>query len=103
MEFQQIADCLKVLGEPTRLKILALLRTRDLCVCEFVPLFGISQPAISQHLRRLKETGFVTERRKGQWVFYSLNRDRLDAVGLALNQLPDVSSQLQRIGSVCCD
>ncbi|GIM45149.1 transcriptional regulator [Collibacillus ludicampi] len=97
MEIHKLADCFKALGDPTRLKMIALLNLRDFCVCEFIPIFNISQPAISKHLSRLKSVELVTENRKGQWVFYSLNRERLESIGLALKNLPDVSEELRKL------
>ncbi|WP_072874551.1 ArsR/SmtB family transcription factor [Alicyclobacillus tolerans] len=97
MEFDQLADALKALGDPTRLKIVALLQTRDCCVCELVPIFGISQPAVSKHMSRLKTSGLVKETRKGMWVFYSLNRERLNEIGISLSNLPDLSEELRQL------
>ncbi|UQD53728.1 ArsR family transcriptional regulator [Bacillus methanolicus] len=99
MELNKLADCLKALGDPTRLKMIALLNTRDCCVCEFIPIFNISQPAISKHLSRLKNAGLVTERRQGQWVFYSLNRKQLEKVGVTLSNLPDFSSEFEELAA----
>lgn len=97
MDFDQLADALKALAEPTRLKMVALLNTRDCCICELVPLFGISQPAVSKHMRRLKAAGLVRETRKGMWVFYSLDKDRLAAIGVSLSQLPDLREEWHRL------
>jgi len=97
MEFEKLADLLKALADPTRLKILSLLRTRDCCVCELVSIFNISQPAISKHLSRLKTAGLVQETRKGQWVFYSINEKRLEEIALALSNLPDLSEELRKL------
>jgi ArsR family transcriptional regulator len=97
MELKKLADALKALGDPTRLKIIALLNMRDCCVCELVPIFGISQPAISKHLSRLKNADLVTENRKGQWVFYSLNRKRMNEIGLGLVNLPDCSEEFKKL------
>lgn len=97
MEIEKLADCLKALGDPTRLKIMALLNYRDCCVCEFIPIFNISQPAISKHLNRLKVSGLVTESRKGQWVFYSLNRSKVEKIGFSLTHLPDVSETFRQL------
>jgi ArsR family transcriptional regulator, arsenate/arsenite/antimonite-responsive transcriptional repressor len=97
MEFDQLADALKALGDPTRLKIIALLQNRDCCVCELVPIFGISQPAVSKHMSRLKSSGLVKETRKGMWVFYSLNRERLDEIGMSIANLPDLSEELRQL------
>ncbi|WP_206915768.1 ArsR/SmtB family transcription factor [Alicyclobacillus suci] len=97
MEFEQLADVLKALGDTTRLKIVALLNIRDCCVCELVPLFGISQPAVSKHVSRLKSVGLVKETRKGMWVFYSLNKEKLKEIGFALTQLPDLTNELKQL------
>ncbi|RXT07861.1 helix-turn-helix transcriptional regulator [Ammoniphilus sp. CFH 90114] len=97
MEIEKIADSLKALGDPTRLQMVAMLKHRDCCVCEFVPVFGISQPAISKHLYRLKSSGLVRETRKGQWVFYSLNPEQFDLIGFSLAQLPDLSEKLHEL------
>lgn len=97
MEFEKLADILKALADPTRLKIISLLRIRDCCVCELVPIFNISQPAISKHVSRLKTADLVRETRKGQWVFYSINEKRLEEIGFALSDLPDLSEELRKL------
>ncbi|MFP7395318.1 metalloregulator ArsR/SmtB family transcription factor [Niallia circulans] len=77
MTIEQIdttANILKLLGDKTRLSIMGMLMINDCCVCEFVDVFQMSQPAISQHLRKLKNAGLVKEQRKGKWVIYSLDQ-----------------------------
>ncbi|WP_407653237.1 ArsR family transcriptional regulator [Alicyclobacillus acidoterrestris] len=59
-----------------------------------MPLFGISQPAVSKHMSRLKAAGLVKESRKWMWVFYPLNKTRLADVGMSLNNLPDMTNEL---------
>ena len=73
-DMQDVAQILKLLGDKTRLTMIKLLETNDCCVCEFVDIFNMSQPAVSQHLRKLRDAGLVKENRKGQWIFYSLNK-----------------------------
>ena len=85
------------LGDPTRLRIISLLNIRDCCVCELVPIFRISQPAVSKHMSRLKTAGLVKETRKGMWVFYSLNKVRLAEIGVSLNSLPDMTNELNEL------
>lgn len=97
MNIEKLAEALKALGDPTRLQIIALLNHRDCCVCELVPIFGISQPAISKHISRLKSTDLVKETRKGQWVFYSLHREKLNQIGYSLNNLPDISEKFKEL------
>ncbi|MBO8162884.1 MAG: winged helix-turn-helix transcriptional regulator [Brevibacillus sp.] len=97
MDTNRLAAALKALADPTRLKIIALLNTRSCCVCELVPIFGISQPAVSKHMSRLKSAELVVETRKGQWVFYSINRERLKQVCCALENLPDCSHEFEKL------
>lgn len=66
---------LKLLSDETRLLMLKLMQLKDCCVCEFVEIFKMSQPAISQHMRRLREARLVNERRSGKWIIYSLNKN----------------------------
>ena len=74
-DIERTANMLKLLGDKTRLNMVKMLETNDYCVCEFVEIFKVSQPAISQHVRKLKDMGMVSETRRGQWIIYSLNKD----------------------------
>lgn len=78
IDLQRTSQLLKLLGDRTRLTMMKLLQSHEYCVCEFVEIFKISQPAISQHLRKLKDIGLVKEERKGQWIFYSINKEHED-------------------------
>lgn len=69
------AERFRALGDTTRLRILSLLSVRDACVCELVELLPIRQPAVSQHLRKLKQAGLVDEYRQKSWTFYRLRAD----------------------------
>ncbi|GFN22687.1 ArsR/SmtB family transcription factor [Thermanaeromonas sp. C210] len=80
MTFKEWEKAFKALGQRLRLRILALLAEGELCVCELEEILGLTQPAISQHLRVLKEAELVREKKVGQWVFYRLNKERLAAV-----------------------
>lgn len=75
MEIEKAANILKLLGDKTRLTMVKILEGHDACVCEFVAIFQTSQPAISQHIRKLKDAGLVKETRRGQWIIYSLSKE----------------------------
>jgi ArsR family transcriptional regulator len=62
----------KALADETRLKILGLLRIREMCVCEVTIALDLTQPTASHHLRILKGAGLVDDLRKGKWVFYKM-------------------------------
>ncbi|PKG23972.1 ArsR/SmtB family transcription factor [Niallia nealsonii] len=74
-QLEAAANILKLLGDKTRLSMMGMLLINECCVCEFVDVFSMSQPAISQHLRKLKDAGLVKEQRRGQWIIYSLDQD----------------------------
>lgn len=95
---------LKTLADPTRLKVFKLLLHEELCVCELQELLQISQPAVSQHLARLKTAELIRERRSGMWTFYAGDRQRLHGALGALTAfleaepatLPDLAGEMAR-------
>lgn len=70
---------LKTLADPTRLKLLKLILAEELCVCELQELLQISQPAVSQHVAKLKMAGLVKERRAGMWTYYRADLAQIQA------------------------
>ena len=71
---RNVTQLLDALTDPTRLRLLRLLRQQELCVCELVDALRIPQYKISRHLRRLRATGLVEARREGRWMHYRLSR-----------------------------
>jgi len=70
----KLSDILKLASNDVRLKILFLLNDEEkLCPCDLGDILEMSIPAISQHLRKLKDGGLVNTKREGQLIFYSLN------------------------------
>ena len=63
----------KALGDPTRVRIVAALRSGELCVCELVDALDISQSTLSSHLQICRQTGVVTTRKESRWIYYSLS------------------------------
>ena len=61
----------KALADSIRLRILGLLSSREMCVCEVMVALDLTQPTASHHLRILENVGLVKDRREGKWVFYS--------------------------------
>ena len=70
----------KMLGDPTRLKILLALRQGEMCVCDIAAFLGISESAVSHQLRRLRESAIVSNRRDGQVLYYTLNDTHVDTL-----------------------
>jgi len=99
----------RALADPTRLRLLNLIGDREICVCYFVEILGISQPKISRHLAYLRRAGIVAARRQGRWMHYSLVAPQ-DSVASAiltetlthLRQRPDRRRELAALDSACC-
>ncbi|HEV8080012.1 MAG TPA: metalloregulator ArsR/SmtB family transcription factor [Chitinophagaceae bacterium] len=76
--FLQLGQVLALAGNEVRLKILFLLEEeRELCPCDLSDILGMSIPAISQHLRKLKDGNIIEARKEGQTIFYSLRSENL--------------------------
>lgn len=99
IEIEKAAVLLKLLGDKTRLTIVSILKRRECCVCELLEVFEMSQPSISQHLRKLKDLGLVKEERRGQWIYYSLNQNS-DLYGFLEEILAHVPEPLEKVKQI---
>jgi ArsR family transcriptional regulator, arsenate/arsenite/antimonite-responsive transcriptional repressor len=70
-----LVDLLKTLAHPVRLRVLALLRGGELCVCQINSVVGMATSTVSEHLTELRRAGLLVERKDGRWVYYALNPD----------------------------
>src|SRR5687768_1496279 len=84
MSLAATVETLSLFGDESRIRLCALLRDRELCVTDLVRVTGISQSRVSTHLGRLREAGFVRDRRQGQQSFYALSLDALPSTARAV-------------------
>ena len=84
MEAAELAEALKALAAPSRLRIVELLQAHQYCVRALTVRLDISQPAVSQHLAVLKQAGLVDAEKEGTMVHYRVNRGRFEQVLNAL-------------------
>jgi|SRR3954451_8055077 len=77
---ERMAAIAKALGDPVRLQLVDVLRKHagKVCVCELVPLFELSQPTVSHHLKVLRDAGLVGSERRGLWAYYYVIPDALE-------------------------
>lgn len=68
-----LADIFKVLGDPTRVRILDVLSRGEKCVCHLAQLLGLTESAVSHQLRLLRNTRIVRTRREGRLIYYSID------------------------------
>src|SRR5918997_4778508 len=78
-EAERMAKLAKAIADPVRLQLVDVLRKHagKVCVCELVPLFDLSQPTISHHLKVLRQAGIVDSERRGLWAYYYVLPDAL--------------------------
>ena len=114
-----MVQCLKALADENRLRILILLRERELCVFELMAVLGLSQPLVSSHLGVLRAAGLVEARREGKRMRYLLTeaghsggkRGIVNLVTAALRSEPAMAADLTRLrecaefrkGAPACD
>ncbi|HWK28057.1 MAG TPA: metalloregulator ArsR/SmtB family transcription factor [Solirubrobacter sp.] len=77
VDTERIATVAKTLGEPLRVRILDVLRRSEqpVCQCELIALFGIRQPLLSHHMKKLTDAGLVSVQRRHRWAYYSITPD----------------------------
>jgi ArsR family transcriptional regulator, arsenate/arsenite/antimonite-responsive transcriptional repressor len=87
MEAERMAVVAKALGDPVRLQLVDVLRKHagKVCVCELVPLFDLSQPTVSHHLKKLRDAGIVGSEREGLWAYYYVILDALEELSAWLS------------------
>lgn len=84
LDFERTARVFHALSEPTRLRVVELLRGGERCVCELTETLDMAQSKLSFHLKGLKDAGLVLDRREGRWVYYRLNQHRVEEVAAVL-------------------
>jgi ArsR family transcriptional regulator len=84
---ERMGTIAKALGDPIRVQLVDVLRKHagKVCVCELVPLFDLSQPTVSHHLKVLREAGIVGSEREGLWAYYYVNSEAMEELSAWLN------------------
>lgn len=91
---------LKAMADQNRLTLLACMKNGEVCVCDFVEVLGISQPAVSQQLKKLKDAGIVVERKEGTWKYYRLANDLPQVVKAVIETIE--AHEACRCGGTSC-
>ena len=98
----ELSRICSALSDPKRLLILNMLRTGELCACEILGEFSITQPTLSHHMDILCSNGLVNARREGRWIFYSLNHSK---ISLLREYLINLEKNVEKNHTIpdCCD
>ena len=85
---ERLALTYKILGDPTRLRVVMALKSGEMCVCDLAAFIGVSESAVSHLLRRLRDLTLVKNRRDSQTLYYSLDDDHVsDLIDTGLEHL----------------
>src|SRR3954447_8996019 len=98
MALSHYVETLHLLGDESRIRLCALLRERELCVSDLVRVTGMAQSRVSTHLGRLREAGFVWDRRQGTQCFYGLALDTLPGTAKAVLDEAEASDDPTLLG-----
>jgi ArsR family transcriptional regulator len=108
---QRVDLMFRAFSDPTRLRILHMLRLGELCVCHIVDVLGVPQPKASRHLAYLRKAGLVRARKQGQWSYYRLAPARtavhqklLECLGCCLQEVSELVKDARRLKEItgCC-
>ena len=84
---KEAAELFKILSVDKRIEIIEILKKKPMSVNALADVLGITQSAVSQHLRVLKAAGLVSDDRQGYWIYYSLNKKALEKCRQRLNRI----------------
>ena len=100
-----MTDIFKALSDETRLRILSLVFSGEMCVCEIEESLGLTQSNTSRHLTALKNAGILSSSKQAQWAYYKLNEDfckinqeLIDYLTAKLKTLPSYESDIRQMG-----
>ena len=96
IDSDQFIGIMESLSDPIRINILELMMGGEICVCDIVKVTGLSQSKISYHIKILKDSGLISDRQEGRWVYYSLNKESLFLIKEWITSLTDNSSHRKR-------
>ena len=77
---EQFVGIMESLSDPIRVNILELMINGEICVCDIVKATGMSQSKISYHIKILKDSGLISDRQEGRWVYYKLDFEVLSDI-----------------------
>ena len=92
IDSDQFIGIMESLSDPIRINILELMMGGEICVCDIVKVTGLSQSKISYHIKILKDSGLISDRQEGRWVFYKLDLEVLTDIKNWMGNLIQSSS-----------
>ena len=98
ISFSRLSQVLSLAGNDVRMKILYLLEEEnELCVCDLADILEMTIPAVSQHLRKLKDANILQHRRSGQTIYYSLKEEHLEIIRPLFEHITLINLKKQKV------
>ncbi|QQO07566.1 ArsR/SmtB family transcription factor [Breznakiella homolactica] len=94
--FAEYALLFKALSDETRLRIFSMLSDEERCACDILEEVNITQPTLSYHMKMLCDCGLANSRKDGQWVKYTVNRERVKQLEEFLEELPQFEKSREK-------
>jgi|TARA_E500000331_G_scaffold227579_1_gene217807 ArsR family transcriptional regulator len=94
----QASGLLKALADPLRMEVIQSLSEGECCVCDLMEKTGLAQSRLSFHLKVLKDSGLITDRQSGRWVYYKLD---LKALQLLEDWIADLKKSCKNAAKPC--
>ena len=98
---KRIAQIFKALCDENRVQIMKLLRSGEKCACKLLEELNISQPTLSHHMKILCDSGFVTGRKEGKWMHYSICEEGCQIAKVGLNEVTTLNCTCE--AESCCE
>lgn len=95
-----LVQVFRALGHPARVRIMAMLRTGELCACQITAVLDLAPSTVSAHLSDLRRAGLIAERKDGRWIYYRLATQDVQEIGEWLWQRITRDPQVSRDASV---
>lgn len=84
---KEYATQLKALSDPTRLRIIEILSCGELCACDILESFQITQPTLSYHMKSLTDSGLVMSEKRGSWMYYRLDVESIEILATFIRDI----------------
>ncbi|MCK8827836.1 metalloregulator ArsR/SmtB family transcription factor [Natroniella acetigena] len=102
-DLEELTGLLKAIADKRRLQIIDLLSYGKMCVCNVTEQLGLSQPNASHHLKILKNAGLIISTKRGRWVDYELNQEKLEHLQERLGEVISESNEEVDFIKINCD
>jgi len=105
----EFMDIVRAIADENRVRVLMVLRTRELCVCQIVDMLGLAPSTVSKHISILRQARLVESRKDGRWIYYRLSgndapetvRSAIEWLSNSIGNDPRITGDAEKIDAIC--